>query len=196
MKTQKGLNVVCASGATLIEALDNATSSTVERVLTTFGIGSGPKQMQMKNTRSIVNAISASGEGLPTEKAVADAVNWIEVGRFTARQSGSGNKYDFIALKDAGYKYARVRENRIGGYCGADIDLSKVTISTQIKLIDRASFWSSSRIDITSITQHSADVTTADFIFNKVSITISGSSATYKLKNSGETETFIVEARK
>lgn len=140
MKTQKGLNVVCASGATLIEALDNATSSTVERVLTTFGIGSGPKQMQMKNTRSIVNAISASGEGLPTEKAVADAVNWIEVGRFTARQSGSGNKYDFIALKNAGYKYARVRENRTGGFCGADIDLSKVTISTQIKLIDIAFF--------------------------------------------------------
>lgn len=196
MKTQKGLNVVCASGATLIEALDNATSSTVERVLTTFGIGSGPKQMQMKNTRSIVNAISASGEGLPTEKAVADAVNWIEVGRFTARQSGSGNKYDFIALKNAGYKYARVRENYTGGYCGADIDLSKVTMSTQIKLIDRASFWSSSRIDIVSITQHSADVTTADFIFYKLSITISGTSASYKLKTSGETETLIVEARK
>lgn len=196
MKTQKGLNVVCASGATLIEALDNATSSTVERVLTTFGIGSGPKQMQMKNTRSIVNAISASGEGLPTEKAVADAVNWIEVGRFTARQSGSGNKYDFIALKDAGYKYVRVKENRTGGFCGADIDLSKVTISTQIKLIDEVFFWSSSRIDIISITQHSADVTTNDFIFYKVSITISGSSATYKLKNSSETETLIVEARK
>lgn len=196
MKTQKGLNVVCASGATLIEALDNATSSTVERVLTTFGIGSGPKQMQMKNTRSIVNAISASGEGLPTEKAVADAVNWIEVGRFTARQSGSGNKYDFIALKNAGYKYARVRENRTGGFCGADIDLSKVTMSTQIKLIDMASFWSSSRIDIISITQHSADVTSGDFIFYKASITISGSSATYALKNSGQTETLIVEARK
>lgn len=74
MKTQKGLNVVCASGATLIEALDNATSLTVERVLTTFGIGSEPKQMQMKNTRSIVNVISASGEGLPTEKAVADVM--------------------------------------------------------------------------------------------------------------------------
>lgn len=196
MKTQKGLNVVCASGATLIEALDNATSSTVERVLTTFGIGSGPKQMQMKNTRSIVNAISASGEGLPTEKAVADVVNWIEVGRFTARQSGSGNKYDFIALKDAGYKYARVRENRTGGFCGADIDLSKVTMLTQIKLIDIASFWSSSRIDITSITQHSADVTSDDFIFYKLSITISGSSATYALKNSGQKETLIVEARK
>lgn len=61
MKTQKGLNVVCASGATLIEALDNATSSTLERVLTTFGIGAGSKQMQMKNTRGIVNSISASG---------------------------------------------------------------------------------------------------------------------------------------
>lgn len=196
MKTQKGLNVVCASGATLIEALDDATSSTVERVLTTFGIGSGPKRMQMKNTRSIVNAISTSGEGLPTEKAVADAVNWIEVGRFTACQSGSGSKYDFIALKNAGYKYARVRENRTGGFCGADIDLSKVTTSTQIKLIDRASFWSSSKIDIISITQHSADVTSSDFIFYRALITISGSSATYALKNSGQTETLIVEARK
>lgn len=76
MKTQKGLKVVCASGATLIEALDNATSSTLERVLTTFGIGAGPKQMRMKNTRGIVNSISASrgGEGLPTEKAVADVM--------------------------------------------------------------------------------------------------------------------------
>lgn len=146
--------------------------------------------------KDIVNAISTSGSGLPTEKAVADAAYWIEVGRFTARQSGSGNKYDFIALKNAGYKYARVRENRTGGYCGADIDLSKVTMSTQIRLISTAFFWSSSRIDIISITQDSADVTSRDFIFYKVSITISESSATYTLKNSGQTETLIVEARK
>ena len=136
------------------------------------------------------------GGGLPTEKAVADAAYWIKVGRFTARQSGSGNKYDFIALKNAGYRYARVRQNRTGGYCGSDIDLSKITTSTQIKLIDIASFWSSSRIDIVSITQHAAEVTSGDFIFYKVSITISGTSASYALKNSGETETLVVEARK
>lgn len=144
----------------------------------------------------VVDTISVSGEGLPTEQAVANAAYWIEVGRFTARQSGAGNKYDFIALKNAGYKYARVRENRTGGYCGADIDLSKVTASTQIKLVDEAAFFSSTRIDIISITQHSADVTTADFIFYKASITISGTSASYELKTSGETETLIVEARK
>lgn len=144
----------------------------------------------------VVDTISVSGEGLPTEQAVANAAYWIEVGRFTARQSGAGNKYDFIALKNAGYKYARVRENRTGGYCGADIDLSKVTASTQIKLVDKAAFFSSTRIDIISITQHSADVTTGDFIFYKLSITISGTSASYELKTSGETETLIVEARK
>lgn len=144
----------------------------------------------------VVDTISVSGEGLPTEQAVANAAYWIEVGRFTARQSGAGNKYDFIALKNAGYKYARVRENRTGGYCGADIDLSKVTTSTQIKLIDKAAFWSSTRIDIISITQHAAEVTTADFIFYKLSINISGTSASYELKTSGETEMLIVEARK
>lgn len=134
--------------------------------MTTLGTGAGPNQMAMQNDTIIVDTISASG-GLPTEKAVADAAYWIEVGRFTARQSGSGNKYDFIAFKNAGYRYARVRQNRTGGYCGSDIDLSKITTSTQIKLIDIASFWSSSRIDIVSITQHAAEVTSGDFIFIK-----------------------------
>lgn len=210
MKTNRGISMRSQNGSNNIDF--NLEPNTNAGMLFTRNVASGQAPVQVLSGTSgkqvygfeapyqkmfdVVDAISASGKGLPTENAVADAVNWIEVGRFTARQSGSGNKYDFIALKDAGYKYARVRENRVGGLCGADIDLSKVTISTQIKLIDKASFWSSSRIDITSITQHSADVTSADFIFNKVSITISGSSATYALKNSGQTETLIVEARK
>ena len=119
----------------------------------------------------VVNTISASGGGLPTEKAVN-------------------------ALKNAGYQWARVKQNRTGGYCGSDIDLSLLNEGKQVKLIDLCTFWSSSRIDIISITQHAPEVTGGDFIFYKVSITISGTSATYALKNSGETETLIVQARK
>lgn len=88
----------------------------------------------------VVNTISASGGGLPTEKAVN-------------------------ALKNAGYRWARVKQNRTGGYCGSDIDLSLLNEGKQVKLIDLCTFWSSSRINIISITQHAPEVTGGDFIF-------------------------------
>lgn len=47
----------------------------MKRVVTTVGTGAGPNQMAMQNNTTIVDAISASGGGgLPTEKAVADAM--------------------------------------------------------------------------------------------------------------------------
>lgn len=46
----------------------------MKRVVTTLGTGAGPNQMAMQNDTMIVDAISASGGGLPTEKAVADVM--------------------------------------------------------------------------------------------------------------------------
>ena len=46
----------------------------MKRVVTTVGTGADQNQMAMQNDTMIVDAISASGEGLPTEKAVADVM--------------------------------------------------------------------------------------------------------------------------
>lgn len=46
----------------------------MKRVVTTVGTGAGLNQMTMQNDTTIVDVISASGMGLPTEKAVADAM--------------------------------------------------------------------------------------------------------------------------
>lgn len=75
MKSKKGIDIVTSVGTRLYDAFVNASTSGMKRVVTTFGTGAGPNQMAMQNDTTIVDAISASGGGgLPTEKAVADAM--------------------------------------------------------------------------------------------------------------------------
>jgi hypothetical protein len=75
MKSKKGIDIVTSVGTRLYDAFVNASTSGMKRVVTTVGTGDGPNQMAMQNDTTIVDAISASGGGgLPTEKAVADAM--------------------------------------------------------------------------------------------------------------------------
>jgi hypothetical protein len=74
MKSKKGIDIVTSVGTRLYDAFVNASTSGMKRVVTTVGTGAGPNQMAMQNDTMIVDAISASGEGLPTEKAVADVM--------------------------------------------------------------------------------------------------------------------------
>lgn len=74
MKSKKGIDIVTSVGTRLYDAFVNASTSGMKRVVTTFGTGAGPNQMAMQNDTTIVDTISALGEGLPTEKAVADAM--------------------------------------------------------------------------------------------------------------------------
>lgn len=74
MKSKKGIDFVTSVGTRLYDAFVNASMSGLKRVVTTLGSGAGPNQMAMRNDTMIVNTISASGEGLPTEKAVADVM--------------------------------------------------------------------------------------------------------------------------
>lgn len=74
MKSKKGIDIVTSVGTRLYDAFVNASTSGLKRVVTTVGTGAAPNQMAMQNDTTIVNAISASGGGLPTEKAVADVM--------------------------------------------------------------------------------------------------------------------------
>lgn len=74
MKSKKGIDIVTSVGTRLYDAFTNASTSGMKRVVTTVGTGDGPNQMAMQNDTTIVDAISASGKGLPTEKAVADVM--------------------------------------------------------------------------------------------------------------------------
>ena len=74
MKSKKGIDIVTSVGTRLYDAFVNASTSGMKRVVTTVGTGAGQNQMAMQNDTMIVDAISASGEGLPTEKAVADVM--------------------------------------------------------------------------------------------------------------------------
>lgn len=76
MKSKKGIDIVTSVGTRLYDAFVNASTSGLKRVVTTLGTGAGPNQMAMQNDTMIVDTISASGRGggLPTEKAVADAM--------------------------------------------------------------------------------------------------------------------------
>lgn len=74
MKSKKGIDIVTSVGTRLYDAFVNASTSGLKRVVTTLGTGAGPNQMAMQNDTTIVDAISASGGGLPTEKAVADVM--------------------------------------------------------------------------------------------------------------------------
>ena len=91
----------------------------MKRVVTTVGTGAGQNQMAMQNDTMIVDAISASGGGLPTEKAVdavvpkllwegtastASNVNGLSDCRAIAialsNSDNSGPTYAFICRKD------------------------------------------------------------------------------------------------
>ena len=74
MKSKKGIDIVTSVGTRLYDAFVNASTSGVKRVVTTVGTGAGQNQMAMQNDTMIVDAISASGGGLPTEKAVANVM--------------------------------------------------------------------------------------------------------------------------
>lgn len=74
MKSKKGIDIVTSVGTRLYDAFVNASTSGMKRVVTTVGTGDGPNEMAMQNDTTIVDAISASGGGLPTEKAVADVM--------------------------------------------------------------------------------------------------------------------------
>jgi hypothetical protein len=74
MKSKKGIDIVTSVGTRLYDAFVNASTSGIKRVVTTVGTGAGQNQMAMQNDTMIVDTISASGEGLPTEKAVADVM--------------------------------------------------------------------------------------------------------------------------
>lgn len=75
MKSKKGIDIVTSVGTRLYDAFVNASTSGMKRVVTTLGTGTGSNQMAMQNDTMIVDTISASGGGgLPTEKAVADAM--------------------------------------------------------------------------------------------------------------------------
>lgn len=74
MKSKKGIDIVTSVGTRLYDAFVNASTSGLKRVVTTLGTGAGPNQMAMQNDTMIVDAISASGGGLPTQKAVADVM--------------------------------------------------------------------------------------------------------------------------
>lgn len=74
MKSKKGIDIVTSVGTRLYDAFVDASTSGMKRVVTTVGTAAGQNQMAMQNDTMIVDAISASGEGLPTEKAVADVM--------------------------------------------------------------------------------------------------------------------------
>lgn len=74
MKSKKGIDIVTSVGTRLYDAFVNASTSGMKRVVTTLGTGAGPNEMAMQNDTTIVDVISASGMGLPTEKAVTDVM--------------------------------------------------------------------------------------------------------------------------
>lgn len=98
MKSKKGIDIVTSVGTRLYDAFVDASMSGLKRVVTTLGRGAGPNQMAMRNDTMIVNAISASGgEGLPTEKAVADAMcktTW--TGNLELTATASNTKFSAI----------------------------------------------------------------------------------------------------
>lgn len=74
MKSKKGIDIVTSVGTRLYDAFVNVSTSGMKRVVTTVGTGADPNQMAMQNDTMIVDAISESGKGIPTAKAVADVM--------------------------------------------------------------------------------------------------------------------------
>lgn len=114
MKSKKGIDIVTSVGTRLYDVFVNASTSGMKRVVTTVGTGAGQNQMAMQNDTMIVDAISASGEGLPTEKAVADVMcktAWtgnleltaaLSNSRFSARMPVTLSKEYYIVLHFTG----------------------------------------------------------------------------------------------
>lgn len=115
MKSKKGIDIVTSVGTRLYDAFVNASTSGMKRVVTTVGTGAGQNQMAMQNDTMIVDAISASGGGLPTEKAVADVMcktAWtgnleltaaLSNTKFSARMPVTLSKEYYIVLHFTGY---------------------------------------------------------------------------------------------
>lgn len=97
MKSKKGIDIVTSVGTRLYDAFVNASTSGMKRVVTTLGTDAGQNQMAMQNDTMIVDTISASGKGLPTEKAVADVMcktTW--TGNLLLRAALSNTKFSAI----------------------------------------------------------------------------------------------------
>lgn len=115
MKSKKGIDIVTSVGTRLYDAFVNASASGLKRVVTTVGTGAGSNQMAMQNDTMIVDTISASGGGLPTEKAVADVMcktAWtgnleltaaLSNTRFSAKMPVTLSKEYYIVLHFTGY---------------------------------------------------------------------------------------------
>ena len=115
MKSKKGIDIVTSVGTRLYDAFVNASTSGMKRVVTTVGTGAGQNQMAMQNDTTIVDVISASGMGLPTEKAVADVMcktAWtgnlelkaaLSNTKFFARMPVTLSKEYYIVLHFTGY---------------------------------------------------------------------------------------------
>lgn len=115
MKSKKGIDIVTSVGTRLYDVFVNASTSGMKRVVTTVGTGADQNQMAMQNDTMIVDTISASGEGLPTEKAVADVMcktAWtgnlgltaaLSNTRFSARMPVTLSKEYYIVLHFTGY---------------------------------------------------------------------------------------------
>ena len=95
MKSKKGIDIVTSVGTRLYDAFVNASTSGMKRVVTTVGTGDGPNQMAMQNDTTIVDVISTSGwRGLPTEKAVADAMcKTVWIGNLALRAALSNTRF-------------------------------------------------------------------------------------------------------
>ena len=94
MKSKKGIDIVTSVGTRLYDAFVNASTSGIKRVVTTVGTGADQNQMAMQNDTTIVDVISASGMGLPTEKAVADVMcKTVWTGNLELRAALSNTKF-------------------------------------------------------------------------------------------------------
>lgn len=94
MKSKKGIDIITSVGTRLYDAFVNASTSGVKRVVTTVGTGASPNQMAMQNDTTIVDVISASEKGLPTAKAVADAMcKTVWTGNLTLKAELSNTRF-------------------------------------------------------------------------------------------------------
>ena len=151
MKSKKGIDIVTSVGTRLYDAFVNASTSGMKRVVTTLGTGIGPNQMAMQNDTMIVDAISASGEGLPTEKAVADVM---------CKTAWTGNLALAAALSNTRFS-ARM-----------PVTLSKeyyIVLHFTGRLASSSSSTSSSSIDFAAILKPSA---TSDYNDTKTTISV------------------------
>lgn len=151
MKSKKGIDIVTSVGTRLYDAFVNASTSGMKRVVTTLGTGIGPNQMAMQNDTMIVDAISASGGGLPTEKAVADVM---------CKTAWTGNLALAAALSNTRFS-ARM-----------PVTLSKeyyIVLHFTGRLASSSSSTSSSSIDFAAILKPSA---TSDYNDTKTTISV------------------------